>query len=66
MKIAVSMLFYRCKNCTLNKQHDTRIYTVEMKFVRSVSGYKLHDHKTNTKTGEGLNKYIQFKCNYCG
>jgi hypothetical protein len=53
--MAVSTLLYRYENLTLNKKRDTRMYTVEMKYFNSVSGYKIHDDKTNTKTG-GLNK----------
>jgi hypothetical protein len=41
----VPILLYRCENWTSLKQHDRRIETAEMKFLRPIVGYTLYDHK---------------------
>jgi hypothetical protein len=41
----VSMILYRCENWTSLKQHDREIEMAEMKFLRSIVGYTLYDHK---------------------
>jgi hypothetical protein len=51
----IQALLYRCENQTLIKEHERRIETAEMKFVRPVAGYGLYEHETNERVREELN-----------
>jgi hypothetical protein len=46
--MAVAMLTYAGENLTINRSDKKKIESAEMKFLRSVAGYTLLDHKRST------------------
>jgi hypothetical protein len=48
----VPMLLYGCDKWTLIKEHKRRNDRAETKFVPSVAGYTLYDHRTNGEIRE--------------
>ena len=53
--MAVPTLLYGSKNWTLTKGQVSRIQAAEMRFLRHVAGYTLHDHTRNTDIRQELN-----------
>ena len=45
----------RSENWTLTKGQASRIQAAEMRFLRHVVGYTLHDHRRNTDIRQELN-----------
>jgi hypothetical protein len=52
--VTVPMPLYGCENWTVIKENERKNETAEMKFFRSVAGYRLREHKTNEEI-RGLN-----------
>jgi hypothetical protein len=50
--LIVPTFLYGPKNLTLTASRRRRIEAAEMKLLRPLSGYTLHDHKTNRSTSE--------------
>ena len=46
--VALPTLLYGSENWTLTKGQPNRIQAAEMRFLRHVAGYTLHDHRRNT------------------
>lgn len=53
--MAVPTLTYACENWTINRSDKRKIETAEMKFLRSVAGYRLLDKKPSKEIREELN-----------
>ena len=48
-------LLFGIENWTLTKGQTSRIQAAEMRFLRHVAGYSLHDHRRNTYIRQELN-----------
>ena len=53
--MALPTLLYGSENWTLTKGQASRIQAAEMRFLRHVAGYTLHDHRRNTDIRQELN-----------
>ena len=56
-KEAVPTLLYGCENWTARKGRKVRTESAEMKVLRSVAEFALHDQRTNEAVREELNVY---------
>ena len=55
--MALPTLLYRSENVTLTKGQASRIQVAEMRFLRQVAGYTLHDRRRYT-AGTEYYEYI--------
>ena len=53
--MALPTLLYGSENWTLTKGHASRMQAAEMRFLRDVAGYTLHDHRRNTDIRQDMN-----------
>ena len=53
--MALPTLLYGSENWTLTKSPASHIQAAEMRFLRHVAGYTLHDHRRNTDIRQELN-----------
>jgi len=45
--LALPTLLYSCKSWAVREQNESRIMSVEMKFIRTVANYTWQDYRTN-------------------
>jgi len=56
--LVVHTFLYRSENWTLTALHRQRFEAVEMKLLRPLADYTLHDHKTN----DSIRRELQTEC----
>jgi hypothetical protein len=59
--MAMPTLLYGSECWTLTKRQKSRLEAAEMRFLRSVAGYRLIDHRRNEGIREELNYRYKFK-----